>query len=301
MAVADLTLRRNTVRGFEEAELGRIQHRCRAALGALLDVDPAEVALVPNTSYGVNLAVHLVRATRRPGRIVLSDGEFPANVLPWRALEADGFEVVLVPTDEDGNPREDALLEAVAHPSTRALSVSLVQFVTGYRMDVAALGAACRDAGVLFCIDAIQGLGAVPFQPRAVHADVVACGGQKWLCGPWGSGFAWLRPALADGFDPPMVSWLATRDGANFDDLLHYRMEWRGDARKYELATHGVQDYLGLARSVEVLLEVGIDRIQAHLEAILEPVRRWVDERPDARACTPTQAERRAGLSLIHI
>lgn len=294
--VADLTLRRNAVRGFEEAELGRIQHRCRAAVGGLLDVDPAEVALVPNTSYGVNLAAHLVAATREPGRIVLSDGEFPANVLPWRALESKGFEVVLVPTDDQGNPREDALLEAVAHPSTRALSVSFVQFVTGYRMDLAALGRACRSAGALFCVDAIQGLGAVPFRPRDVDADVVACGGQKWLCGPWGSGFAWIRPELTEDFDPPMVSWLATRGGADFDHLLHYRMEWRRDARKYELATNGIQDYLGLARSIEVLLEVGVDRIQDHLTRILAPVHDWISERAGVRSCTPGAAQRRAGI-----
>ena len=296
--VADLTLRRNRAHGFQEAELGGIQRRCRAAVATLLRVEASDVALVPNTSYGVNLAAWLVRAGP-PGRIVVSAGEFPANVLPWKALVDDGFDVHVVDADPDGNPREDALLAALDAPSVRALAVSAVQFVTGYRVDLGALGAACRARDVLFCVDAIQAAGAVPFHPEAVHADVVACGGQKWLCGPWGSGFAWMRPALRAAFDPPMVSWLATADGADFDDMLHYRMEWRGDARKFELATNGIQDYLGLARSVEVLSEVGVEAVEAHLRAILRPLWAWIDRRPDVHAVTPRDPARQAGIVAV--
>lgn len=294
--VADLTHRRNLRHGFEEAELGAIQRRCRGALAALLQVDATEIALAPNTSYGVNLAAALVAQRCAPGRIVVSAGEFPANVLPWKALSDRGFRVELVPTDEDGSPREDALIEALRAPDVRALSVSAVQFVTGYRADLEALGAACRARDLLFCVDAIQAVGAVPLHPRAIHADVVACGGQKWLCAPWGSGFAWIRGELHEGFEPPMVSWLATADGADFDDLLHYRMEWRTDARKYELATLGLQDYLGLARAAEIFQEVGVDRIEEHLGTVLAPLLEWMASRPDVRPITPRDPARRAGI-----
>ncbi|MEQ9400768.1 MAG: aminotransferase class V-fold PLP-dependent enzyme [Longimicrobiales bacterium] len=294
--MADLTLRRNRAFGFEESELGDIQRRARHAVAALLRVEARDVALVPNTSFGVNLAAHLVAHRCAPGRIVVSAGEFPANVLPWKVLERRGFDVHLTPTDEDGSPREDALLAALDAPGVRALAVSAVQFVTGYRADLATLGAACRERGILFCIDAIQAVGAVPFHPTEVHADVVACGGQKWLCSPWGSGFLWMRPELRDGFAPPMVSWLATEDGADFDDLLHYRMDWRDDARRYELATNGIQDYLGLARSAEVFLEIGLDRIERHLADVLAPLRDWITARDGARCITPADPAHCAGI-----
>ncbi len=261
----------------------------------LLGVDAHEVALVPNTSFGVNLAAALV-ASGPPGRIVVSAGEFPANVLPWKALASRGFGVEIVPADEHGSPDEEALLAALDGPDVRALAISAVQFVTGYRADLEALGAACRDRGLLYCIDAIQAVGAVPFHPKALHADIVACGGQKWLCAPWGSGFAWIAERHHERFEPPMVSWLGMQGGADFSNMLHYRMEWRTDARKFELATNGIQDYLGLARSAEIFNEIGAAAVEVHLQGVLAPLWEWIESRPDARACTPSAAHRRAGI-----
>lgn len=293
--VADLTHRRTLCHGFAEEELGRIQSRCRRVLAHLMEVEPDEVALVPNTSFGVNLAAHLVGAGP-PGRVVVSAGEFPANVLPWKALRKRGFVVDVVPADGHGNPREAALLEALDAPDVRALAVSWVQFVTGFRMDLPALGAACRARGALFCVDAIQGMGAAPFRPRVMGADVVACGGQKWLCAPWGSGFAWIRRELQERFDPPMVSWLAMEGGTDFQNMLHYRMDWRRDARKFELATNGIQDYLGLARSAEIFAEVGLDRVEGHLRAVLEPLWSWLSAREDVDVLTPRAPDRHLGI-----
>lgn len=294
-AVADLTHRRTRVHGFREAELGEMQRRCRAALGTLLDVSAGEVALVPNTSYGVNLGAELV-ARGEPGTVVVSRGEFPANVLPWKALEPRGFRVELVEADELGRPREEALLRRLEAPEVRALAVSAVQFATGYRMDLARLGEACRSHDVLFVVDAIQALGAVPLRPAELHVDLLASGGQKWLCAPWGSGFAWIPRRHQQRFDPPMVSWLSMEGATDFDSGAAYDLRWLEDARKFELGTHGVQDYLGLGRSVEVLLECGIEAIRRHLLALHEPVLEWVAGREDVRLVTPEEEGRRAGI-----
>jgi selenocysteine lyase/cysteine desulfurase len=292
---ADLMLRRNRTHGFEEAELGAIQRRCRRAIAALISVDPSEVALAPNTSFGVGLAAALLREGE-PGVIVLSEGEFPANVLPFKALEPYGFEVCVVPADAAGLPDEERMIAALDLPSVRALTVSAVQFATGYQADLARLGQACRERGVLYFVDAIQALGVAPFSPTAISADIVASGGQKWLCSPWGSGFVWVRPELRGSFQSPMVSWLAMDSGARFDDMLHYRMDWRSNARKFELATLGIQDYLGLARSVEILMEVGIEAIADHVQELHAPLLEWIESRPDAEVVTPTHPLKRAGI-----
>lgn len=295
----EFTLRRNLPRGIDEPELGRIQRRCRRALAELLAVSPREIALVPNTSFGVNLGAALV-GVGPPGTVVVSDGEFPANVLPWKALTGKGFRLRIVPSDARGLPREEEILAALDGEDVRALALSAVQFSNGYLADLERLGTACRERDILFCVDAIQALGAVPLHPRDSHVDIMASGGQKWLCSPFGSGFAYVRRELQERFDPPMVSWLSMEGATDFDDQRHYRMAWVDGARKFELATHGVQDYLALARSVEIFLEMGVDAVRRHVHAVHEPLLRWMEGRDDVTPVTPLDPARRAGIvSLV--
>ena len=292
---AELTLRRNRTHGFEERELGAAQRRCRSALAELIGASTNEIALVPNTTFGMSLAAALA-GSGPPGDVVVSAGEFPANVLPWKSLERLGFRIVVVPCGSDAWPDESALLAAVARQGVRALSVSMVQFASGYRADLARLGAACKAHDVLFCVDAIQGLGAAPFRVHDVHADIVAAGGQKWLCAPLGSGFAWIREELLGRFEPPIASWLALQGSPEVLDTREYRQEWRRNARKLEPATLGVQDYLGLARSVEILLEMGVESIRDHIFRVQEPLIEWALARSDVRLWTPSEPAKRAGI-----
>jgi selenocysteine lyase/cysteine desulfurase len=297
---ADLTLRRNRPRGFSESEFRVVQHRCRNALARLLEVDPQEIALGPNTSYGVSLAAAAV-ASGPPGTIVVSQGEFPANVLPWKALEPQGFVVQLVPTDPFGCPREDLIRAALDGPDVRALALSAVQFATGYRADLTGLGGACKQRDILFCVDAIQALGAVELYPREAHVDVLAAGGQKWLCSAWGSGFTYIARELLDRFEPPMASWLGVKGGGRLEDMLQYGMEWVDSARRFELATLGLQDYLVLARSVEVLLEMGVGQVTRHIHRLHHPVIDWAAARKDVRVVTPQEPGRKAGILSVTI
>src|SRR5688572_29385492 len=131
-AVGDLTLRRNRPRGVDQEELGAILRRARAAAARLVGATPEEIVLSPNTSFGVNLSAACV-ARGAPGTIVVSAGEFPANVFPWLALEQGGFRVAVVPTSPDGSPDEEALAAALDRDGVRALALSQVQFATGYR------------------------------------------------------------------------------------------------------------------------------------------------------------------------
>jgi selenocysteine lyase/cysteine desulfurase len=227
---------------------------------------------------------------------VVSEGEFPANVLPWKSLEPRGFRVEVVPSDSHGLPREEELLRHVERPEVRALAVSAVQFSSGYRMELGRLGEACRRHGVLFVVDAIQALGAVPLRPAELHVDLLACGGQKWLCAPWGSGFAWVPRRHHHRLAPPMVSWLAVEGALELEDEPDYALRWLDDARRYELGTLGIQDYLGLARSVEILLECGVDNVRRHLLDLHEPLVRWIRSRADVQPITPLDPDRRAGI-----
>ncbi|HSR40898.1 MAG TPA: aminotransferase class V-fold PLP-dependent enzyme, partial [Longimicrobiales bacterium] len=282
-AVDRLGRARTVPGGFTEKELGRALGRARSAAARLVGCRAEEISLAPNTSYGVNLAARLV-ASGSPGTIVVSHGEFPANVLPWKALEGEGFRVECVPTDRRGLPDEARLLERIRGDDVRAFALSAVQFASGYRTRLEPFGSLCRERGVLFVVDAIQALGAAPLDVKEAFVDVLACGGQKWLCSPWGSGFAFVDETLHDRFDPPMVSWLAMEDATDFGRLLEYRYRFAADGRKFELATLGIQDYAGLSRSAELLLEIGIGRIREHLLGIHEPLIRWLDSTDGAEA-----------------
>jgi selenocysteine lyase/cysteine desulfurase len=294
-AVGELTARRNRWEGFDEAELGAIAARARTAAARLIGATAAEIALSPNTSFGVNLAAACV-AQGAPGTVIVSAGEFPANVIPWLPLQARGFRVEIVPTGPDALPDEERLMRVLERGDVRALALSFVQFATGYRADLDALGHRCRDRGILFTIDAIQGLGAAPLDVRSSGIDVLACGGQKWLCSPWGSGFTFVDRRLRERFDPPMVSWLAMQGAADFSSLAGYTWAPLDDARRFELATLGLQDYLGMAVSIELILEIGPERIHEHLMGVHAPLLEWADARRDVVMVTPRDPGRRAGI-----
>lgn len=294
-ATVRLTEARTRPGGFTDRELGAALERARAAVARLVGAAPEDITLAPNTSYGVNLGARLL-ARGPPGTIVVSHGEFPANVFPWMGLEEEGFRVERVPVDPMGWPDEARLMERIQEDDVRALALSSVQFSTGYRADIAAFGEACRRGGVLFAVDAIQSLGAVPLDVEELGIDVLASGGQKWLCSPWGSGFAYLAPEHRPAFDPPMVSWLGMEGALDFDRLLEYRYEFAGDGRKYELATLGIQDYLGMARSIELFQKVGVGAVRRHLFRIQEPLWRWIRETEEVVALTPEEKGRQAGI-----
>ncbi len=299
-AVRELTEARGGPGRFDEAELGEALERARSTAARLIGARAEDVVLAPNTSYGVNLAAALARR-REPGTIVVSDGEFPANVFPWMPLRREGFQVERVPADELGRPDEGRLLERIAAADVRAFALSSVQFSTGYAADVEAFGRTCREHDVLFAVDAIQSLGVVPLDVEACGIDVLASGAQKWLCSPWGSGLAWIAPRHRDDFDPPLVSWLGMEGATDFQRLLEYRYEFAGDGRKYELATLGIQDYVGMSRSIELILEVGVERIRSHVADLAEPLFRWLEETEGAVGITPREPWRRAGIVSFRI
>jgi cysteine desulfurase / selenocysteine lyase len=276
--------------------------RARRACARLVNAAESEIALTPNTSVGLNLAADLVRAHCTDGRhtIVVPDREFPANVYGWLSLRRDGFRVEIMPVDAAGLPREDALLERLSRGDVAALAISAVQFSTGYRADLNRLGAACRQHGVLFVVDAIQALGAVPVDVAAGSIDVLACGGQKWLCGPFGAGFVYVRHDLGMAHEPHRPGWLSFRSTSDFTRLLDYSWDLWDDARRFETGSLGIQSFVELAHSIELILEVGVDRIFSHIRSLHAPLLDWANACSDAEPllCGPAHA---SGIVAVRV
>jgi cysteine desulfurase/selenocysteine lyase len=268
----------------------------RRLVAQLIGAFPEEIALAINTGFGLSLAARALPL--RSGDIVLaSDREFPANVYPWMLLKDIGVTLELAPTTAEGWPDEEHLLERLQDPRVRVLAVSLVQFSNGYTVDLARLSAATRAAGTYLVVDAIQGVGQVPIDLRQTPVDLLACGAQKWLLSPWGSGFVYVRRDLVRELRPAITGWMAFEGTDDFTRLTQYNDTLRGDARRFELITLPYQDFAGMNASLGLLLRLGITHIEKHLHSLHAPVLAWA-ERTGARIVSP-QGERRSGILCV--
>ena len=284
--------------GFEYFWDGVVRSRERVA--QLLHATADEIAIMTNTSQGVNLAARALPF--KPGDVVVSSaGEFPANIYPWMGLEkAKGVSLHLVPM-QHRLPDEEALLAALDQPNVRALTVSWVSFATGAKLDLARLGAACRERDIWFVVDAIQGLGPATLDVQACHIDILASGAQKWLLSPWGTGFAYVRRELVQQLDPPAVGWLSMPASADFTRFLEYDYSFYPDARKFEVFTAPMHDLKAMAESIGLFLELGPAAVEAHVASLADHAVAWCADRSDVRLITPADRARRAGLLSIAV
>jgi selenocysteine lyase/cysteine desulfurase len=268
----------------------------RRLAAQLIGAQPEEIALSINTGFGLSLAARALPL--RSGDVILaSDREFPANVYPWMLLKDIGVTLELVPTTPEGWPDESRLLDRLRDPRVRVLAVSLVQFSNGYTIDLARLSAATRASGTYLVVDAIQAVGQMTLDLRKTPVDVLACGAQKWLLSPWGSGFVYVRRDLIRELNPSMTGWMAFEGTDDFTRLTQYNDTLRGDARRFELITLPYQDFAGMNASLGLILELGIDRIAAHLRRLHAPVLAWAG-RSGARVASP-QGSHRSGILCV--
>jgi selenocysteine lyase/cysteine desulfurase len=180
--------------------------------------------------------------------------------------------VEVVPVTPQGWPDEDFLVERLSDPRVRVLAISWVQFSSGYRANLARLGAACRANGAYFVVDAIQGLGQLPLDVRETPVDILSCGGQKWLLSPWGSAFVYVRRDLQPSLEPVQVGWMAFEGTDDFSRLTEYNTTLRKDARRYEVGTLPYQEFIAMNQSLGMLLELGIERVAARNRSLREPL-----------------------------
>jgi cysteine desulfurase / selenocysteine lyase len=295
-AVEDFNRKRATPYLLPDADLFAIFTESRELVSRMLNVDPGEIALASNTSYGLNLAARALPLAA--GDIVLvSDKEFPANMYPWLALRKAGVTVEVTPVTAEGWPDEARLLERIGDPRVKVLAVSLVQFSTGYRVDLAALSAATRATGTWLVVDGIQGVGIEEVDLRRTPVDILSVGAQKWLLSPWGSGFTCVRRELITRLDPMYVGWTSYEGTDDYSRMTDYSSELRSDARRFEMITLPYQDFVGMNTSLRMLLEIGIGRIAEHVRTLHAPLLEWAGER-GVRVASPVGAHASAILSL---
>jgi len=268
----------------------------RERAAQLIGASPASIALMTNTTHGVNLAARAL--PYGAGDVILStQGEFPANVYPWMAAaRARGAEHRLLPLSGE-LPDEAALMRAIeTDPRVKVVALSWVSYWSGHRFDLPAIGAACRARGIWFFVDAIQGVGPLTLDVVDAKVDILACGAQKWLCSPWGTGFTYVRDDLVTRLEPAEVGWMAQPASDDFAHFLEYDPTLHADARRFEVVTLDFVNFLGMSESLGLLLELGPEAVAAHVQSLGDRAVAFAASTPHIRLVTPHDPGRRAGV-----
>ena len=281
----------NTVRGAADYEQWlQLEQRLRQQLARLINAPSTRnIALQKNTSEGLSTIAYGL-TWQASDIIVITDQEFPSNRIVWESLQTQGVRVVEAGLDCD-DP-EAAIIEAL-QPGTRLLSVSSVQYGTGLTLDLNRLGQACRERSILFCVDAIQSLGALPFDVTTCQADFVVADGHKWMLGPEGIALLYVADAHIESLRLHQFGWHMVKERGNYD-----LKTWSPgtDAKRFECGSPNMLGAFALSASLSLLEEVGLDKVQQALMARVQHLEQLLDNHPKTRLLTRQDRALRSGI-----
>lgn len=268
----------------------QVEQRLRERLQRLLNAPSSDdIALVKNTSEALSF-VAFGLDWEAGDQVVISDEEFPSNRIVWEALAPKGVEVIKVSLA--GADPEAALLEACG-PRTRLLAISAVQFASGLKVDLPRLGRGCRELDVLFCVDAIQQLGATPFDVQAIECDFAMADGHKWMLGPEGLGVFYCRAELRPRLRLQEFGWHMLE---HMGDYARESWEPAHSARRFECGSPNILGTMALEASLGLLEEVGMAQVARLIEARMDQLIAGIQQLPGGRIHSPLAADRRAGI-----
>jgi selenocysteine lyase/cysteine desulfurase len=274
-----------------DAEVERVRGRAALLVGAL----PDEIAFVKNTTEGLGL-VAAGLDWQAGDQVVTCDLEYPSNVYPWWSLRERGVETVMLRGRDGALPLEQ-VEAALASPQVRLLALSSVEYASGARNDLAALGALCRDRGVLFCVDAIQSLGCLPLDAGACGIDFLAADGHKWLLGPEGCGIFYCARHALERVRPRVVGWRSVVENWDYD---RYHLQLQPGAGRFEEGTPNTAGIFGLGAAIDLLLEIGPGAIAERVLALTDRLAAGLRER-GARVLSPRAEGRASGIVSFEV
>jgi cysteine desulfurase/selenocysteine lyase len=265
------------------------EERVRQKLARLIGGSAEEIALLGNTSDGLATVASGLKWNDGDS-VVTCNQEFPANVYPWLNLQDHyGVRVQIVPARDGRVLAEDIF--AAADESTRVIAVSYVQWTTGLRMDLESIGRFCKERGIYFVVDAIQGLGALPFYVGRFGVDFMSAGSYKYLLGPIGVGCFYCRKELLGDVWPSRVGHRNVVD----DMSLEYKLNLWPSAKRFEA---GAMNYLGLHgldASLDIIEKAGLENIERHVLRLTDLLIQKLREKR-YRVVSSTRPEERSGI-----
>lgn len=230
--------------------------RTKIHLGRLLNAQPDRIAFTKSVTDSLNILAGGIN-WNEGDRIILNDIEFPANVYPFLNLRRKGVIIDFVKSVNGMVTLED--IEKLIKPETKLLSISFVQFLSGFRADLTSIGKLCKENDIIFCVDAIQGAGVIPLDVVESQIDFLAGGSHKWLMGLTGLGYLYVTELLQNKINQPFAGWLSVEDEW---DLLNYNLNFKASAERFHTGTMSFIGATALNASLQFLESVGYENIQ---------------------------------------
>jgi selenocysteine lyase/cysteine desulfurase len=269
-----------------------VEQNLREQARQLLNAPSAgDIALVKNTSEGLSFVAYGLD-WQAGDNIVGIRQEFPSNRFVWQSLAAQGVEFRQLDLSQCPDEPEQALL-ALCDTRTRLISISAVQYTNGLRMKLAEVGGFCQAHGILFCVDAIQQLGAIPFDVQQVKADFVVADGHKWMLGPEGLGLFYVRREIQDQLRLTQYGWHMAAGLTDYS-AEHYQLAI--DARRFECGSPNMLGIHALHASLGLLLETGMENVWEKLATRVQYLLEGLQALPGIEILSDMRLERRSGI-----
>jgi len=270
----------------------KVEQLLKQDLASLINAQSAnEIALLKNTSEGLSIIAKGIQ-WRTGDNIVISNEEFPSNFIVWDALRAQGVELRIANISRSDNP-EQAIIELM-DANTRLLSISAVQYASGLRMNLELLGKACKSYHALYCIDAIQQIGALQFDVQAMDADFVIADGHKWMLGPEGLALFYCKQSSMEELELQQYGWHMVDDLSDFNNMQNWQAA--GNARRFECGSPNTLAIHALQASIRLLLEHGMLEIEKAVLSNVQILIKMFSQLPGVNILSPTDISRHGGI-----
>lgn len=262
----------------------------REAAARLVNARTHEIAFMRNTSGALSAIANGIEWSSGDN-VVTCNVEFPANVYPWMRLCGERGITMKFAEERDGRIDTDDLLSKV-DDHTRVVAISWVQFASGFRSDLRSIGSFCRDRGIIFVVDAIQGLGGLKLDVERDQVDAFAADAHKYLTGPEGVALLYISDRVLDRIKPTVVGWTSVK---NYEQHLDYKLDYRAGAGRFECGTLNTVGVYGLGAAIELFIEVGPEKIESYLLGLS----RYLSERLTAKGYKVASSQRPGENSAI--
>jgi kynureninase len=269
--------------------------QCRDQFSQIIGADPDEVAIVPSVSSGLSSIASCLDLYER-NKVVLSDMDFPTNGYVWRAQQRRGAKLDFVASADGIRVEADDVVDRI-DAQTAVVNTNRVLFESSWIMDLPPVVESAHEAGALVVVDDFHGSGIVPMDVHALGVDFLLSGALKWLMGGQGIAFLYCRRDLVAMMEPLIVGWFGTKRPFDFD---RSGLDLRDDARRFETGTYTLPQAWTASAGMEMILEVGVDRIRARNQELTSLIIEKADE-AHLEVLSPRADDRRGGLVRVRV
>jgi len=244
-----------------------VPHQLKTAIGSLINVDPQDVILGNSATYGLQILANGL-PLKEGDQVILMQNDFPTNILPWLALTKKGVNVRQVKAREHVLT-PDELVENLT-PNTRVVCLSWVHTFSGHKIDVIRIGEICRERGIVFILNCSQAIGAFAVDASRIPADAIVCAGYKWMLGPYGTGFCWIKPEVRNTLNYNHAYWQSVLNEAQLVSTEEIVLPELKNARQYDVfGTANFFNYAPWTASIQYLTKLGMDKVEQYNQQLV--------------------------------